>query len=62
MSNEMTAQFITLVSEKMTALFATLLLIAGLLVWGIVTHYCCGLQHRLRARREDSARNMSTML
>jgi hypothetical protein len=46
-------------TDKAIALLVTFLLLAGVLVWGIVVHFCCGLKHRRLLRREDSARNLS---
>jgi hypothetical protein len=48
-------------SDEAIALIITLVLIAGLLTWGIVVHFCCGLKHRRLLRREDAARSLKTM-
>ena len=47
-------------SDKAIALIVTLVLMAGLLAWGIVVHFCCSAKHRRILRREDSARNLNT--
>jgi hypothetical protein len=47
-------------SDKAIALLATLILLAGLLAWGIVVHFCCGYRHRRLLRREQDARTLRT--